>query len=390
MRPAQQSAATVTEWLREGRRVAAGLLVGIDGSAPLQAGASVYIAADATIEGSVTGGCVESAVAQEAMSMMAGDEPPRLVTYGISDDLAGTVGLMCGGTVQIFIHELAPDSQEATIRGLQAFVEERPSAIATLLDGPRAGSKLYVDESSHVGSLGGAELLDANVEREARGLVSHGRTTVRHFGADGTTLGTGLRVHVAAHAERPQMLILGAIDFSAALATIADGMGYRVTIADPREAFLSSARFSAAARTVVAWPQEVVEMVAPGRRDAVLVFSHEPKLDVPALIAAFATAAGYVGALGSRKTTTEREHRLREAGANEADLERLHAPAGLDIGAATVEETAIAVLAEITAQRAGRPGVSLRDSDGSIRRDQSSSSALEALAARPSAHRSGA
>jgi xanthine dehydrogenase accessory factor len=119
---------------------------------------------------------------------------------------------MCGGTVHIFIHELTADSQEATIHGLEALVEERPSAVATLIDGPHAGSKLYVDESTHVGSLGGPRLLDANVEREARGLVSHGRTTVRHFGTDGTTLGTGLRVHVAAHAERPQMLILGAID----------------------------------------------------------------------------------------------------------------------------------------------------------------------------------
>lgn len=377
MRPAQHSAAIVSEWLREGRRVAAGLLVGIDGSAPLQAGASVYIDIDGTIEGSVTGGCVESAVAQEAMSMMAAQAPPRVVTYGISDELAGTVGLMCGGTVHIFIHELSADSLEATLHGLEAFVQERPSAVATLLDGPRAGSKLYVDEETHVGSLG-VRLLDANVEREARGLVSHGRTTVRQFGPDGTTLGAGLRVHVAAHAERPQMLILGAIDFSAALATIANGMGYRVTIADPRKAFLSSARFSASARTMAVWPQEAVEMLSPAARDAVLVFSHDPKFDVPALIAAFGTEAGYIGALGSRKTTSEREERLRESGATDADLARLHAPAGLDIGAATVEETAIAVLAEITANRAGRSGVSLRDSDGSIRRDQSARSELEA------------
>jgi xanthine dehydrogenase accessory factor len=376
MRPAQRTARTVTEWLREGRRVSAGLLVGIDGSAPLQAGASVYIEEHGTIEGSVTGGCVESAVAQEAITMMERDEPPRLVTYGISDDLAGTVGLMCGGTVHIFIHELTAASSDAIIHGLDALVEERPSAVATLLDSPLAGSKLYVDRSSAVGSLGASELLDANVEREARGLMSHGRTTVRHFGVDGTTLGTGLRVHVAAQAERPQMLIFGAIDFSAALATIAGGMGYRVTIADPREAFLSSARFAASAETVAAWPQEVVQRLAPGPRDAVLVFSHDAKLDVPALIAAFATDAGYIGALGSRKTTADRELRLREAGAGDADLERLYAPAGLDIGAATVEETAIAVLAEITAHRAGRPGVSLRESHGSIRREQERSSAL--------------
>jgi xanthine dehydrogenase accessory factor len=376
VRPAQASAQTVAEWLREGRRVAAGLLVGIDGSAPLQAGASVYIDENGTIEGSVTGGCVESAVAHEAMTMMQRGEPPRLVTYGISDDLAGTVGLMCGGTVHIFIHELTTASSKAMIQGLEALVEERPSAVATLLDGPHAGSKLYVDACNRVGSLGASDLLDANVEREARGLVSHGRSTVRHFGQDGTTLGTGLRVHVTAQAERPQMLIFGAIDFSAALATIARGMGYRVTIADPREAFLSSARFAASAQTVAAWPEEVVQRLAPGPRDAVLVFSHDAKLDVPALIAAFATKAGYIGALGSRKTTAERELRLREAGATDADLERLYAPAGLDIGAATVEETAIAVLAEITAQRANRSGGPLRESYGSIRREQARSSVL--------------
>ncbi len=229
-----------------------------------------------------------------------------------------------------------------------------------------------------MGRLGGPPLLNANVEREARGLVSHGRTAVRHFGADGSTLGSGLRVHVAAHAERPQRLIFGAIDFSAALATIAGGMGYRVTIADPREAFLASARFSASAQTVAAWPQELVERLAPGPRDAVLVFTHDAKLDVPALIGAFGTEAGYIGALDSRKTTADRERRLREAGATDADLERLFAPAGLDIGAATVEETAIAVLAEITARRSVRPGGSLRDSHDSIRPEQAESSALEA------------
>ena len=377
MRPAQHSAAIVAQWLREGRRVAAGLLVGIEGSAPLQAGATVYIDTAGTIEGSVTGGCVESAVAQEAMAMMADGAPPRLVTYGISDELAGTVGLMCGGIVHIFIHELATESQEATLCGLDAQVRERPSAVATLLDGPRAGCKLYVDDSTQVGSLG-VPLLDANVQREARGLVAHGRTTVRHFGADGTTLGTGVRVHIAAHSERPQMLILGAIDFSAALARIADAMGYRVTIGDPREAFLSSARFSAAATTMAAWPQDVVAKLSPGPRDAVLVFSHDPKFDVPALLAAFATPAGYIGALGSRQTTAERERRLREAGASDEHLDRLHAPAGLDIGAATVEETAIAVLAEITAHRAGRSALSLRDSDGSIRAVHSDPSELEA------------
>jgi len=368
MRPAQQTAATVVEWLREGRRVAAGLLVGVDGSAPLDVGASMYVDVDGAIEGSVTGGCVESAVAQEAMALLAEDRPPRLVTYGISDELAGTVGLMCGGTVHIFVHELRPESRDAVLLGLEAVVDEHPSAVATLLDGPHAGGKLFVDAHTRTGSLGGPDLLDRNVEREARGLVAHGQTTVRHFGEDGTTLGTGLRVQVTTHAEPPRMVIFGAIDFSAALARIASGLGYRVTIADPRRAFLDSPRFSAHAEAVAAWPEAVFEQVAPGPRDAVLVFTHDAKLDVPALIAAFATDAGYIGALGSRQTTADREVRLRESGATDADLERMYAPCGLDVGAATVEETAIAVLAEMTAHRAQRSGASLRHSSGPIRR----------------------
>src|SRR3954465_11988218 len=123
MSTAQHTAATVVDWLQQGRRVAAGLLVGIDGPAPLAAGASMYVDADGVIEGSVTGGCVESAVAQEAMAVLAGEAGPRLITYGISDELAGTVGLMCGGTVHIFVHELTGSSQEATVRGLRAFVD---------------------------------------------------------------------------------------------------------------------------------------------------------------------------------------------------------------------------------------------------------------------------
>lgn len=372
MRPAQRSAETAAAWLAEGRRVAAGLLVGVEGSAPLDVGASMYVDAEGRIEGSITGGCVESAVAQEALALLVGGAP-RLVTYGISDDLAGTVGLMCGGTVHVFVHELGPATREPTLAGLEGLAEDRPSAVATLLDGPAAGSKLYVDAERTAGTLAGPELLDVNVEREARGLLSHGRTAVRHFGEDGTTLGTGLRVHVRVNAEPPRMIVFGAIDFSAALATIASGMGYRVTIADPRRAFLDSARFTASADTVAAWPDAVVASEQLGSRDAVLVFTHDPKLDVPALMAAFTTDAGYIGALGSRKTTHDREARLREAGATDADLARVFAPAGLDIGAATVEETAIAVLGEITAHRSGRPGAPLRETSGTIRREQSGS-----------------
>jgi xanthine dehydrogenase accessory factor len=369
LRPIQRTAITVIEWLRTGRTVAAGTLVGVEGSAPLNVGASVYIDANGTIEGSVTGGCVESAVAQEALAMLEDDRPPRLVTYGISDELAGTVGLMCGGIVHIFIHPIRDDAREAALAGLAAIRDEHPAAVATLMDGEFAGRKLYVDATSTVGSLGVTALLDRNVTQEARGLAVQGRSTVRAFGPDGASLGSGLRVHVAAFAEAPRMVIFGAIDFASALAPLAKGLGYRVTIADPRQAFLDSPRFSSVAQTIVAWPDTVLADMTLGPRDAVLVFTHDPKLDVPAVQAALGTEAGYIGALGSRRTTLDRNARLVEAGVAAEEIARVYAPCGLDIGSSTVEETAVAILAEIIARRAGREGNSLRHGSGSIRRD---------------------
>jgi xanthine dehydrogenase accessory factor len=373
MRPAQQTAATVTGWLGEGRRVAAGTLVAVDGSSPLDVGASVYVDEHGTIEGSVTGGCVESAVAQEAMEMLAHGTPPKLVTYGISDELAGTVGLMCGGVVHIFIHPIRDDAREAVLAGLAAIRDDRPAAVATLLDGEQAGAKLFVDAGGSIGTLGGPALLDSNSAQEARGLTAQGRSTIRAYGPDGASLGSGLRVHVAAFAEPPRMVVFGAIDFASALAPLAKGLGYRVTIADPRRAFLDSPRFSSVAQTIAAWPQDVLADMPLGPRDAVLVFTHDPKLDVPAVVAALATDAGYVGALGSRRTTEDRNERLRDAGVSEEQLARLYAPCGLDIGSSTVEETAVAILAEIVASRAGRAGRSLREGSGPIRRDRARS-----------------
>jgi xanthine dehydrogenase accessory factor len=365
-RPVQHTAGAVAEWLRDGRRVVAGLLVEVEGSSPLDVGASMYVDDQGGIEGSITGGCVEGAVAQAAMEILETGGPPQLVTYGISDELAGTVGLMCGGIVHIFIHELRGAAREAVLRDLEALVEDRPAALVTLLDGDNAGAKLYVDAEGETGGFG-LPLLDANASREGRGLMGEGRSSLRDFGEDGASLGSGLRVYVAVHAEPPRMVVFGAIDFSSALAPLAKGLGYRVTIADPRRAFLSSRRFSVAAETVVGWPQDVLADMELGPRDAVLVFTHDPKLDVPAVQAALGTGAGYIGALGSRRTTADRNRRLREAGVTDEEIARVFAPCGLDIGASTVEETAVSVLAELVTQRAGRQGMPLREVEGPIR-----------------------
>jgi xanthine dehydrogenase accessory factor len=162
------------------------------------------------------------------------------------------------------------------------------------------------------------------------------------------------------------MWIFGAIDFSAALAPFASQIGYRVQICDARDRFARSARFSSVAEVLIGWPQDLLGGIVLGPRDAVLVFTHDSKFDEPALLAALATDAGYIGALGSRQTTADRERRLRAAGATDADIERIHAPCGLDIGSRTAEETAVSVLAEIISSRADRVAMPLRQTSGPI------------------------
>ncbi|MDQ6746317.1 MAG: XdhC family protein [Actinomycetota bacterium] len=354
------------DWLREGRRFIQALLVEVGGSAPLPVGAMMLVDERGNIEGSLTGGCVEGAVVAEAESILGGRTGARVLRYGISDELAGTVGLMCGGIVHIFVCEVSEEGGRVEGAALQAHAAGRPVAVAVLLDGETAGARMAVIENEVIGTLGYSRLLDRNVAREAQGLLQEGKTTIRAFGSDGATLGAELRVHIRSFAPPPRMFIVGAIDFSAALAPFASRIGYEVTICDARARFARSARFSSAAHVAVGWPQEVMGGVELGPRDAVLVFTHDPKFDEPALLAALGSGAGYIGALGSRRTAADREARLRRAGATDADIARIHAPCGLDIGSRTAEETAVSVLAEIIACRANRVAVPLRQTSGPI------------------------
>ncbi len=363
---ASTTEATAVMWLSERRRLVQALLVEVEGSAPLPPGAMMVIGERGEIEGSITGGCVEGAVVTEAEAILAGERGPGVVTYGISDELAGTVGLTCGGTVHIFLQELAGEAGEIELAVLSAHLAGRPAAVATLLDGASVGSRLGILDGEATGSLSSTDLLDANVAREASGLLVEAKTTVRRFGRDGATVGDELAVHIRSYAPPPRMIIFGAVDFSAALAPFASRIGYQVMICDARERFVHSRRFSSDAEVRVGWPQDVMKGLVLGPRDAVLVFSHDAKYDEPAILQALSTDAGYIGALGSRRTTADRHARLRAAGATEADLARVHAPCGLDIGSRTAEETAISVLAEIIAGRSVRVARPLRVTDGPI------------------------
>lgn len=352
------------EWLGDGRPLAVATLVETEGSSPLEEGAMMLVDGDDNIEGSVTGGCVEGALVAEAHEVLSGAEP-RVRTYGISDELAGSVGLMCGGTVHIFVERIEGEPREMLASVLSAALEERPAAVATLLDGADAGARLAVIEGEPAGSLG-LEFLDKTVTRETRGMLEQGITGIRRYGEDGAAMGSDLRVAVRSFAEPPRMVIFGAIDFSVATATLARALGYRVTIVDPREPFIRSPRFAAAAEVVVDWPDRYLGGQSLDERDVVLVFSHDSKLDEPALIAGLESGAGYVGALGSRRTQEQRVERLLAAGVGQEEIDRIAAPCGLDIGARTPPETAVSILGEVIANQNARAAERLSRTEGPI------------------------
>jgi xanthine dehydrogenase accessory factor len=241
--------------------------------------------------------------------------------------------------------------------------------VATIVDGPGLGRSLLVSpEGDPLGSMGD-EGRDHAVARDAHGELGVARSGLRHYGSRGEADEAAVTVFVESFAPPPQMLVFGAVDFTAALTRVARTLGYQVTVCDAREVFATPERFPAAHEVVVDWPHRLLERVGPalGPGDAVCVLTHDAKFDVPAIRAALATSVGYIGVMGSRRTHERRLVRLAEEGVTDpADLDRLHSPIGLDIGARTPEETGVAIVAEIIALRSGRPAPHLRDTTGPI------------------------
>jgi xanthine dehydrogenase accessory factor len=239
-----------------------------------------------------------------------------------------------------------------------------------VIQGVNVGAKLLVRPGHDpIGTLGNPDL-DRVVARDSLGAIESGLTSTRHYGPLGEARQQDVAVFVEAIAPPPQMVIFGAVDFTAALARVAKVLGYRVTVCDARRVFATPARFPAADEVVTDWPDRHLAKVGPGLgpRDAICVLTHDHKFDVPAITSALTTRAGYIGAMGSRRTHAERVERLREAGVDDAGLARVMGPIGIDIGARTPEETAVSICAEIIALRTGREAPSLRDTEGPIHR----------------------
>jgi xanthine dehydrogenase accessory factor len=360
-----------------GETAGVGTVVRTFRSAPRPAGASMVVAPDGTVSGSVSGGCVEGAVYELANEVLR-DGRPRLERYGISDDDAFSVGLTCGGILDVFVEPVSRGAFPELGAVADDIAGHRPVAVATVithLDPDWVGRRLVVGPDSTHGSLGSTRA-DAAVADDAAGLLAAGRSEVLTYGPDGQRRGAGMEVFVAGYAPRPRMLVFGAIDFAAALARQGSLLGYRVTVCDARPVFATRGRFPTADEVVVEWPNRYLAAQRDAgeidARTVICVLTHDPKFDVPLLeVALRLPEIGYLGAMGSRRTHDDRLARLREAGLTDAELTRLHSPIGLDLGARTPEETAVSIAAEIIARRWGGRGRPLTESGGRIHHESS-------------------
>jgi xanthine dehydrogenase accessory factor len=385
----------ISKWWDAGETFGLATVVRTFSSAPREPGAAMAVSADGEAVGSVSGGCVEGAVYELAGEVRSSGQPV-LQTYGISDDDAFAVGLTCGGIIDIFVEPVGSQSFPELGEVAAAVRADEPVAVATVIDGPgRVGARRVIwganagqgqqdgsadgPEDGHApggrpssGTLGSGERLDQAVDDDARGMLAQGLTGVRRYGPDGERRRDELSVFVQSFAPPPRMLVFGAIDFAAAVARAGKFLGYRVTVCDARPVFATRRRFPDADEVVTDWPHRYLAGQNVDVRTVICVLTHDPKFDVPLLEVALRTPAGYIGAMGSRRTHDDRLARLREVGLTEDELARLRSPIGLDLGARTPEETAIAIAAELIQLRWGGSGRPLTATSGRIHHSASS------------------
>lgn len=306
------------DWHRSGRKAALATVVETWGSAPRQAGSQLAISGDGQIMGSVSGGCVEGAVVTEALEAME-DGRHRLLTFGVSDETAFSVGLACGGTIRVLVEPVGAALSEAMLADLVA-ARAAKQPVAYAVDPEQGTRALYRPKEDAAADL--------RLRSDKAGLEEDGR-------------------FIAPHNPPLRLIVVGAVHIAQPLLVMARACGYAPTLIDPRATFGAAERFPG--ETVLDdWPDEALAALAPDSRTAIVTLTHDPKLDDPAIRLAIRSQAFYLGCLGSKKTHAKRVERLQAAGFSEAEIARIHAPVGLDIGAKTPAEIALSVLAQIT------------------------------------------
>jgi xanthine dehydrogenase accessory factor len=400
-------AATIERWWRDGETVALATLVAVHGSAPRLPGAMLAVTRGGRLAGSVSGGCVESDVIRRAREVLDGSRGADVATYGIATETGLEVGLSCGGEIDVLIEPLV--AGEAWQSLFRAFAEGRPTAVAVAIEpAVLRGRRLFVIGESHgaahatagpcdasrggdrdepqtidsiaatsegerserpggdrnrtevVGSISAA--IDGEVSERARALLRDGGSTLMSLPSEGADAS----VFVAGFPRAATLFIVGATHTAEPLCRMAKELGFDVTIVDPRSAFASAERFPAADRIVVEWPQRAFSELGLDESSYVVTLTHDPRFDLPALRAALRAQVRYVGAMGGRTTHAKRRGKLEAEGFDTDALDRIHGPIGLDVGARTPQETAVAIIAEMLAVRAGRDGKPLTQGRGPI------------------------
>ena len=313
-------------WHRDGRGAVLATVVETWGSAPRPAGSQLVVSGAGEFMGSVSGGCVEGAVVTEAVEALT-DGQPRLLTFGVSDDQAFAVGLACGGTIRVLVEPVGGALPEALLADL---VAARAARRAVALGINLQTWQRRLSDGSGDGTDDGplATAVAARLRRDKSGMEAGDW-------------------FIAVHNPPLRLLVVGAVHIAQALLPMAQACGYDTTLIDPREAFAAAVRFPGV-RILHDWPDEAIETLGLDARTAVVTLTHDPKLDDPAIRAALGSEVFYLGCLGSPRTHAKRLDRLRQAGLGDVQLARIHAPVGLDIGAQSPAEIALAVLAQIT------------------------------------------
>jgi xanthine dehydrogenase accessory factor len=312
----------VKAWLEIGDPVAVATVISTWGSAPRPAGSRMAISRAGKIAGSVSGGCLEGEVFEQAQAILKG-KPAGLFHYGVSDDLAWTVGLSCGGEIDVLVEPLSQVHREL----IGALDAERPVVLET-----------------DVAETPGARQLLTSPHPDVADLLEH-ETPVRRDG-----------LFLEPFPRPPELFIFGGSHVAIPLTELASAIGFRVTVVDARSKFADRERFPKARRVIHAWPDEVLKDLPMDGSTYVVILTHDPKFDDPTITAALRGRPRYIGAIGSKKTHRDRVARLTASGVSPHEIQRVHAPIGLDLGAQTAEETALAILAQMIAVRHGKQG----------------------------------
>jgi xanthine dehydrogenase accessory factor len=316
--------AEIKEWTAAGDKVAIATVVETWGSSPRPMGSKMAVSSSGKMAGSVSNGCIEGDVFEEAQKVLQAGRG-RLVPYGVADDVAFEVGLACGGHVEVMIQPVTREH----LRLIDLIEAEQPAELRTNL------------------ATGAVELLE------------RAPTTDQPL-RDGDWF-------VEPHGRAPHMVIVGAIHIAIPLHRLAKLMGYRVTVVDARAKFATRERFPEADEILVAWPDEALAGITLDRSTYVVILTHDPKFDLPALRSVAGKDVRYIGAIGSRKTNQNRFDELRSEGFSDEQLARVHGPIGLDLGGRGAEETALAIMAEVTAVRYSATGKTLKEAKAAAR-----------------------